>query len=81
MRGLLRLLAHRPGPRDHDQRQGEQLAERELLAQRGEADERAHGRVRTTDRAVKDGYWRWRFTGTHTTGTAKATGDYVDVRP
>lgn len=39
------------------------------------------GTLRTTVKAVKDGYWRWDFTGTTTTGPAKATGDYVDVRP
>ncbi|MFJ4686990.1 calcium-binding protein [Streptomyces sp. NPDC088789] len=39
------------------------------------------GSLRTTVKAVKDGYWRWNFTGTHTTGPAKAAGDYVDVRP
>ncbi|MFF2205044.1 calcium-binding protein [Streptomyces sp. NPDC058145] len=39
------------------------------------------GTLRTTVKAVKDGYWRWNFTGTRTTGPAKATGDYVDVRP
>ncbi|WP_420708160.1 hypothetical protein [Streptomyces sp. 142MFCol3.1] len=39
------------------------------------------GSLRTTVKAVKDGYWRWNFTGTSTTGPAKATGDYVDVRP
>ncbi|MET7455512.1 calcium-binding protein [Streptomyces sp. NPDC005574] len=39
------------------------------------------GTLRTTAKAVKDGYWRWNFTGTHTTGPAKAGGDYVDVRP
>jgi hypothetical protein len=39
------------------------------------------GTLRTTVKAVKDGYWRWNFTGTTTTGPAKATGDYVDVRP
>ncbi|WP_409467211.1 calcium-binding protein [Streptomyces sp. HC307] len=39
------------------------------------------GTLRTTVKAVKDGYWRWNFTGTNTTGPAKATGDYVDVRP
>jgi hypothetical protein len=39
------------------------------------------GTLRTTVKAVKDGYWRWNFTGTGTTGPAKATGDYVDVRP
>ncbi|MFE5891199.1 calcium-binding protein [Streptomyces sp. NPDC056462] len=39
------------------------------------------GTLRTTVNAVKDGYWRWNFAGTTTTGPAKATGDYVDVRP
>ncbi|MDC0771711.1 calcium-binding protein [Streptomyces sp. HD] len=39
------------------------------------------GTLRTTVKAVKDGYWRWNFPGTTTTGPAKATGDYVDVRP
>ncbi|MFF4395043.1 calcium-binding protein [Streptomyces sp. NPDC001480] len=39
------------------------------------------GTLRTTVKAVKDGYWRWNFPGTSTTGPAKATGDYVDVRP
>lgn len=39
------------------------------------------GTLHTTIKAVKDGYWRWNFTGTTTTGPAKATGDYVDVRP
>ncbi|WP_328884059.1 calcium-binding protein [Streptomyces sp. NBC_00299] len=39
------------------------------------------GTLRATVKAVKDGYWRWNFTGTTTTGPAKATGDYVDVRP
>lgn len=38
------------------------------------------GGLRTTVKAVKDGYWRWNFTGTATTGPAKAAGDYVDVR-
>lgn len=39
------------------------------------------GTLRTTVKAVKDGYWRWNFPGTTTTGPARATGDYVDVRP
>jgi hypothetical protein len=39
------------------------------------------GTLRTTVKAVKDGYWRWNFTGSSTTGPAKAAGDYVDVRP
>ncbi|MFE9023751.1 calcium-binding protein [Streptomyces sp. NPDC007808] len=41
----------------------------------------ATGTLRTAVRAVQDGYWRWNFTGTTTTGPAKASGDYVDVRP
>ncbi|MBC2905726.1 calcium-binding protein [Streptomyces sp. PSKA01] len=39
------------------------------------------GNLRATVKAVKDGYWRWNFTGSTTTGPARATGDYVDVRP
>jgi hypothetical protein len=39
------------------------------------------GTLRTKVKAARDGYWRWNFTGTTTTGPAKATGDYVDVRP
>ncbi|WP_405639290.1 calcium-binding protein [Streptomyces sp. NBC_00019] len=39
------------------------------------------GNLRTTVKAVKDGYWRWNFTGSATTGPAKAAGDFVDVRP
>ncbi|WP_320777403.1 calcium-binding protein [Streptomyces sp. CRN 30] len=39
------------------------------------------GSLRATAKAVKDGYWRWNFVGTGTTGPAKAAGDYVDVRP
>jgi hypothetical protein len=35
-----------------------------------------HGAVK----ASADGYWRWTFAGNSTTSTAKATGDYVDVR-
>ncbi|MFC8342708.1 calcium-binding protein [Streptomyces sp. NPDC057280] len=38
------------------------------------------GTLRTTVKAVKDGYWRWNFPGSSTTGPAKAAGDYVDVR-
>ncbi|WP_405742068.1 calcium-binding protein [Streptomyces sp. NBC_00028] len=38
------------------------------------------GTLRTTVKAVKDGYWRWNFTGSATTGPAKAAGDFVDVR-
>ncbi|MGI5451613.1 calcium-binding protein [Streptomyces sp. CA-249302] len=39
------------------------------------------GNLSTTVKAVRDGYWRWNFTGSTTTGPAKAPGDYVDVRP
>ena len=39
------------------------------------------GDLHTMVKAAKDGYWRWNFPGTTTTGAAKATGDYVDVRP
>ncbi|PWI12793.1 calcium-binding protein [Streptomyces sp. Act143] len=39
------------------------------------------GTLRTTVKAVRDGYWRWNFTGSTTTGPAKAAGDYVEVRP
>lgn len=39
------------------------------------------GNLRTTVTAKQDGYWRWQFPGTPTTGPAKAAGDYVDVRP
>lgn len=38
------------------------------------------GALKTTVTASVDGYWRWTFGGTSTTGTATATGDYVDVR-
>ncbi|WP_327180293.1 hypothetical protein OG599_14350 [Streptomyces sp. NBC_01335] len=38
------------------------------------------GALKTTVTASADGYWRWTFGGTPTTGTATATGDYVDVR-
>ncbi|SPF01596.1 calcium-binding protein [Streptomyces sp. MA5143a] len=38
------------------------------------------GAVKTTVRATADGYWRWAFAGNSTTSTARATGDYVDVR-
>ncbi|MFD6423021.1 hypothetical protein [Streptomyces sp. NPDC060198] len=38
------------------------------------------GALKTTVTASVDGYWRWTFGGTPTTGTATATGDYVDVR-
>ncbi|GEK04686.1 calcium-binding protein [Streptomyces sp. 1-11] len=39
------------------------------------------GSLRTTVKAVKDGCWRWNFTGTRTIGPARTAGDYVDVRP
>ncbi len=39
------------------------------------------GTLHANVKAVKDGYWRWNFTGTATTGPAQAAGDYVDVRP
>ncbi|EGX54438.1 hypothetical protein SZN_37958, partial [Streptomyces zinciresistens K42] len=32
-------------------------------------------------KAVADGFWRWNFAGTATTGSVKTAGDYVDVRP
>ena len=38
------------------------------------------GTLRTTVKAVEDGYWRWNFPGSTTTGPVKAAGDYVDVR-
>ncbi|MFH9979914.1 calcium-binding protein [Streptomyces sp. NPDC017179] len=38
------------------------------------------GALKATARAEADGYWRWSFPGTSTTGAANATGDYVDVR-
>jgi len=38
------------------------------------------GTLRTTVKAVEDGYWRWNFAGSTTTGPAKAAGDFVDVR-
>ncbi|MGW3096723.1 calcium-binding protein [Streptomyces sp. NPDC001102] len=39
------------------------------------------GTLSTKVKAVRDGYWRWNFAGSTTTGPAKAAGDYVDVRP
>ncbi|MFJ9817285.1 calcium-binding protein [Streptomyces sp. NPDC101151] len=39
----------------------------------------AGGALKTTAKATVDGYWRWSFAGTGTTGPADATGDYVDV--
>ncbi|UUU23604.1 calcium-binding protein [Streptomyces sp. DSM 40750] len=38
------------------------------------------GALKTTVTATADGYWRWTFAGNSSTSTAKATGDYVDVR-
>ncbi|MFD8966735.1 hypothetical protein ACFV0C_17335 [Streptomyces sp. NPDC059568] len=38
------------------------------------------GSLKTTVKAVSDGYWRWNFTGTSTTAAIATTGDYVDVR-
>ncbi|MGW2819829.1 hypothetical protein ACWC24_02330 [Streptomyces sp. NPDC001443] len=38
------------------------------------------GTLRTTVKAGADGYYRFRFAGTTTTGVATAAGDFVDVR-
>ncbi|MFD7134151.1 hypothetical protein [Streptomyces sp. NPDC059894] len=38
------------------------------------------GALKTTVTATTDGYWRWTFSETTTTGGATAAGDYVDVR-
>ena len=38
------------------------------------------GALKTTVKATADGYWRWTYAGNSTTSTAKATGDFVDVR-
>ncbi|MEU0943993.1 hypothetical protein ABZ379_14545 [Streptomyces canus] len=38
------------------------------------------GALKATTKATKDGYYRYVFAGTATTGSATATGDYVDVR-
>ncbi|MFF1298372.1 MULTISPECIES: hypothetical protein [unclassified Streptomyces] len=38
------------------------------------------GTLSTTTKAGTDGYYRFAFAGTTTTGTAKATGDFVDVK-
>ncbi|WP_052744159.1 hypothetical protein [Streptomyces odonnellii] len=40
----------------------------------------ASGGLKTTVKAVSDGYWRWNFTGTSTTAAVATAGDYVDVR-
>ncbi|MEU5659929.1 hypothetical protein ABZ802_30535 [Streptomyces sp. NPDC047737] len=38
------------------------------------------GALKTTVKASADGYWRWTFGGSSTSGTATAAGDFVDVR-
>jgi len=38
------------------------------------------GTLKTTTKAKTDGYFRFVFTGTSTTGPSTATGDFVDVR-
>ena len=38
------------------------------------------GALKTTTTATKDGYYRYVFAGTATTGAATAAGDYIDVR-
>ena len=38
------------------------------------------GTLKTTTTATSDGYYRYVFAGTTTTGSVKATGDFVDVR-
>ncbi|MFI0965866.1 hypothetical protein ACH4S8_31405 [Streptomyces sp. NPDC021080] len=38
------------------------------------------GALKTTTKATKDGYFRFVFAGSTTTGPATATGDFVDVR-
>ncbi|MER6035515.1 hypothetical protein ABT133_16595 [Streptomyces sp. NPDC001835] len=38
------------------------------------------GYLKTTVTAAADGYWRWTYGETSTTGGATAAGDYVDVR-
>ncbi|MFK4100221.1 hypothetical protein ACI2L1_09095 [Streptomyces sp. NPDC019531] len=38
------------------------------------------GALKTTTKASKDGYYRYVFAGTSTTGTATAAGDYIDVQ-
>ncbi|MER8004090.1 hypothetical protein [Streptomyces sp. NPDC094149] len=39
----------------------------------------SNGTLTTTTKARTDGYFRFVFPGTPTTGPAAATGDYVDV--
>ncbi|PWI05076.1 calcium-binding protein [Streptomyces sp. NWU339] len=36
--------------------------------------------LKTTVKAVEDGYWRWSFAGTTSTPAVNATGDFVDVK-
>ncbi|WP_328538142.1 DUF5707 domain-containing protein [Streptomyces sp. NBC_00344] len=38
------------------------------------------GNLKTTVKAVEDGYWRYNFAGTTTTPAAVAAGDFVDVK-
>lgn len=38
------------------------------------------GALKTTTKAKQDGYYRFVFDGSGTTGSSKATGDFVDVR-
>ncbi|MFJ9683930.1 DUF5707 domain-containing protein [Streptomyces sp. NPDC101194] len=38
------------------------------------------GTLKTTVKAVGDGYWRWTFAGTASTPAVNATGDFVDVK-
>ncbi|MDH6434434.1 hypothetical protein M2158_002911 [Streptomyces sp. SAI-144] len=38
------------------------------------------GALKTTTKATEDGYYRYVFAGTTTTGSATAAGDYIDVR-
>ncbi|WP_406355243.1 DUF5707 domain-containing protein [Streptomyces sp. NBC_01635] len=38
------------------------------------------GTLKTTVKAVEDGYWRWSFAGTTSTPAVNATGDFVDVK-
>ncbi|MGW0711342.1 hypothetical protein ACWD4G_36205 [Streptomyces sp. NPDC002643] len=40
----------------------------------------AYGNVKATATAAYDGYWRFTFAGTSTTASAKAAGDWVDVK-
>ncbi|MFC5914758.1 DUF5707 domain-containing protein [Streptomyces pulveraceus] len=38
------------------------------------------GTLKTTVKAVQDGYWRWSFAGTASTPAVNAAGDFVDVK-